>query len=185
MRVALRTLVAAVALAAASTAAAGVEVRGVDASEYPTIRLSAVTSAATSQAPSVHENGEPVVGLEAENLGKAKSVVLALDRSQSMKGKPLADATAAARAFIGAKPPGDRIAIATFATQPVMLTDFSTATIDADGALRSIAVDPVQGTTFFDALVLAADSLAEESQLGRVIIAVTDGNETRSEATLE
>jgi tight adherence protein B len=185
MRGGIRIALAALALAATPGAAAGVEVRGVDAREYPTIRLSAVTSAPTSRPPAVAENGRAVVGLEAENLGRAKSVVLAIDRSQSMKGEPLTDAIAAAQAFVRAKPPGDRIAIATFATQPVMLTDFSTATIDADGALRSIAVDPVQGTTFFDALVLAADSLAEESQLGRVIIAVTDGNETRSAASLD
>ena len=39
--------------------------------------------------PIVTENGQPVVGLEATNLAQGKSVVLAIDRSQSMKGKPL------------------------------------------------------------------------------------------------
>jgi tight adherence protein B len=185
MTKALRVFVVTLALALTPAAVAAVDVRGVDASEYPTIRLSVVTPAPTPMPPRLTENGAPVVGLEAENLGRAKSVMLAIDRSQSMKGGPLADAVAAARAFVRAKPRSDRIGVTTFATQPVLLTDFSTATIDADGALRSIAVDPVQGTTFFDALVLAANALAAEPLPARLIIAVTDGNETRSKASLQ
>ena len=175
-------IVAALALAPAAFGA--VEIRGADAGEDQTVRLTVVTSEPTASPPALFENGAPVVGLTAENLGRAKSVVLAVDRSQSMKGQPLADAVAAARAFVRAKPAEDRIAVTTFATRPVLLTDFSTATIDADTALRSIAIDAVQGTTFFDALVLSAKTLAAEPLPGRVIIAVTDGNETRSEASL-
>ncbi|MBA2615386.1 MAG: VWA domain-containing protein [Actinobacteria bacterium] len=185
MRASLRFVLALLALVLAAPGSAALELRGVDASDHPTIRLTAVTSTPTAGAPSLRENGGPVAALRAENLGRAKSIVLAIDRSQSMKGAPLADAIAAARTFIAAKPAQDRIAVATFATEPVLLTGFSTATTDADGALRSIAVDAVQGTTFFDALVLASGALAEESMPGRVILAVTDGNETRSEATLE
>jgi tight adherence protein B len=102
-----------------------------------------------------------------------------------MRGEPLANAAAAARSFISAKPPGDRIAIATFATTPQMVTGFSTSTIDADIALRTIPVDKVQGTTLYDALVLSARRLAAERFPSRVIIVVTDGNETRSEASLK
>jgi tight adherence protein B len=65
-----------------------------------------------------------------------------------------------------------------------MLTDFSTDRTDADGALRSITVDPVQGTTLYDALVRESALLGAEPLDGRVIIAVTDGNETRSAASL-
>ena len=75
--------------------------------------------------------------------------------------------------------------MATFATEPIFLTGFQTSTIDADSALRSISIDPVQGTTLYDALVLSSNSLASEDYLGRVIIIVTDGNETRSEATID
>jgi tight adherence protein B len=121
----------------------------------------------------------------ATNLGRAKSIVLAVDRSRSMEGQPLADAVEAARAFVAAKPVEDRIAIATYGTEPLFLTGFQTSTTDADSALRSIAVDDVQGTKLYDALVLSANALASERYLGRVIIIVTDGNETRSEATLE
>ena len=73
----------------------------------------------------------------------------------------------------------------TFATEPVPLTGFQTSTTDADSALRSISTNPVQGTTLYDALVVSAHSLASEAYLGRVIIIVTDGNETLSEATAD
>ncbi|HYY77282.1 MAG TPA: type II secretion system F family protein, partial [Gaiellaceae bacterium] len=72
-----------------------------------------------------------------------------------------------------------------YATEPVMLTGFSTSTIDAESALRTVSVDAVQGTKLLDALVLGANALSSESLLGRVIVIVTDGNETRSEASLD
>jgi tight adherence protein B len=165
--------------------AAGAEIRGVDTSGYPEIRFSIETAKPSATPPSVLENGAPVAGLEAENLGRAKSVLLAVDRSVSMKGKPLADAIVAARAFVAAKPEGDRIAIATFATAPVLLTGFSTSTIDADSALRSLSVDSSRGTTLYDALVMASGAVSSEPLAARVVIVVTDGNETRSEASLD
>jgi tight adherence protein B len=157
----------------------------VDTSASPLMRATFVAATPSSQPPTLEENGRRVEDVVATNLGEAKSVVLAVDRSQSMDGRPLADAVAAAGAFLDAKPAGDRVAVTTFATRPVMLTGFSTSTTDASGALRAIATDPVGGTTLYDALVLSANALAAESSLGRVIIVVTDGNETRSEASLD
>src|SRR5262249_32976043 len=104
---------------------------------------------------------------------------------QSMRGQPLADAVAAARAFVAAKPQSDRIAVTTFASEAVMLTGFSSTTADADTALRGIKdVDSQSGTKFYDDLVPAPNALSHEQYAGRVIIVVTDGNETRSKATL-
>jgi tight adherence protein B len=178
-------LLAAALLTLAPAAQAAVKVSGLDAGAYPLIKVTAVTSKRTARPPVVLENGRRVTLSSAQNLGRAKTVVLAVDRSQSMKGKPLADAVAAARAFILAKPRADRVAVATFATNPVMVTGFSTSTIDADIALRTIPVDKVQGTTLYDALVLSARRLAAEPLPSRVIIVVTDGNETRSKASLK
>jgi tight adherence protein B len=165
-------------------ASAAVRLQGVDASGYPTIRMSVVTSKPSKQPPVLTENGRPVVGLQTTNLGLAKSVVLAVDISQSMRGRPLTRAVEAAQAFIRTKRPGDRIAVTTFATKAIMLTGFSSSNIDTDAALGTIHVDPVQGTKLYDDLVLAALNLSAEPPAGRVILVVTDGNETRSEATL-
>jgi tight adherence protein B len=172
-------------LALPAAASAASEIKGMDTSGYPEIRFSVETAQPTPGAPAVLENGAPVAGLTAENLARAKSVVLVVDRSVSMKGEPLADAVAAARAFIAAKPAEDRIAVTTFATRTVMLTGFSTSTTDADAALRAITVDARQGTTFYDAIVSSANALAAEPLPGRVVIAVTDGNETMSAASLD
>jgi tight adherence protein B len=182
-RAGLAWLVALLALVVpAAAVAASLEA---DSSDYPVVRAIFVTGKPTFDAPALSENGEPVTGLVATNLGRAKSIVLAVDRSQSMNGQPLTDAVDAARAFVAAKPSQDRIAVLTYATEPLFLTGFQTSTTDADSALRSISTDPVQGTTLYDAVVLSANSLASETYLGRVLIIVTDGNETESEATLE
>lgn len=178
-------LLAAVGLLLTSGAAsAAVRVR-VDTTAYPTVRVTVVTSKPTTRPPTVLENGRPVAAARAVNFGLAKSVVLAIDRSRSMNGKPLQEAVAAAQAFTAAKPSADRIAVSAYATQALMLTGFSTSTTDADAALRSIEVDSREGTRMYDDLVLGAKSLSHESAPGRVIIAVTDGNETESTASLK
>jgi tight adherence protein B len=186
VRRALALFIAVVLVAPATAlAATATQVKEVETSDYPTIRLTVVAPTESTSPPKVTENGGAVAGLDASNLGRSKSIVLAIDRSQSMEGEPLSDALAAARAFVAAKPSVDRIAVATFATKPVMLTGFSTASIDADAALRGLVVDPVRGTTLYDALVLSAEALGAEPLPARVLILVTDGNETRSAASLE
>ena len=80
------------ALLAPLAASASVTLRNVDATGYPTIRATVVAPVASRNAPTLTENGRPVVDLNAYNLSAAKSVVVAIDRSQSMKGKRLQDA---------------------------------------------------------------------------------------------
>ncbi|MGH2995363.1 MAG: type II secretion system F family protein [Gaiellaceae bacterium] len=179
----LAVALAALALALPAAAVASTPL-AVDTSGYPLVRVTAVFSSPSETAPTVVENGETVAGLTATNLGQAKSVVLAVDRSQSMRGRPLEDAVAAAQAFLAAKLPQDRIAVATFATEPLLLANFSTSSTNAENALRRIDVDSARGTTLYDGIVLSARSLGAESLPGRVVIVVTDGNETRSEASL-
>jgi tight adherence protein B len=169
---------------ASARLSAGVAVKGVDTGSFPVLRVSVLTSDPSSRPPRLRENGQPVRVDRAENLGAEKSVVLAIDRSQSMRGAPLVHAIAAARGFLAAKPAADRLAVATFATKPQMLTDFATERRDSDGALSGIKIDPVQGTTLYDAIVRASNMLASEPLEARVIIVVTDGNETRSAASL-
>jgi tight adherence protein B len=177
--------VVAACLLVPAAASAAIRIRGVDTSQYPRMRVTVVTSKPTSKPPTVLENGRPVADPTPVNFGSAKSVVLAVDRSQSMRGKPIAEAKAAVTAFADAKPAADQIAVSTFATQALMLTGFSTGTTDADAAFRSLGVDTHSGTRMYDDLVLSAQSLASQSTPGRVIIVVTDGNETASSAGLQ
>ena len=175
-----------VALVAPTTAAAasGVRIAGVDASGYPQVRVTVVAPTGSAQ-PQLEENGLAAAGLQAINLGHAKSVVLAVDRSQSMAGASLRNATAAARAFVAAKGPNDQVEVVTFGHQAVALTGFASSAGDADAALAGLSADPHSGTALWDAVVRGATALARQGQPGRVIVVVTDGQDVSSTATFD
>ena len=98
-----RTLLSAVALVAvllpgvAGAGSGNTRITAVDVSSYPSVRVTVVTPQPTEKAPKLSENGQPVIGFSAKNFGREKSVVLLFDRSQSMLGQAMRDATAAAR----------------------------------------------------------------------------------------
>lgn len=183
-----RLLLALLALAAAvppaAVAAGAPRITAVDATGYPEVRVTVVAPTVSSRPPLLREDGLPVAGLEAVSLGRAKSIVLAVDRSRSMRGAALEDAAAAGRAFVASKPPADRIAVVGFGSRAGLLTGFSTATIDADAALGALDVDSRSGTALYDAVRASARALAAEPPGGRVIIVLTDGDDVSSRASL-
>ena len=63
--------------------------------------------------------------------------MLLFDRSQSMIGQAIKDASAAARQFVGSKPARDRIALVAVGKKAVQLTDFATNPAETDAALRT------------------------------------------------
>ena len=166
-------------LATANGASAGVRLNGVDFGAYPAVGGTVVTSVPSATPPRLLEDGRPVVGLRAINLGRSKNVVLALDTSRSMAGRPLAEAAAAATTFVAAKPSSDRIALVTFGQHAAQQGPFSTATIDSDNALRTLAVGANSGTALWDAVDLSARLLASQPG-GHVIVVLTDGNDVGS-----
>jgi tight adherence protein B len=170
-------------LALPAAAGAAVQLRGVDASAYPTIRA-AIYSPGGSGKPALWENGQPVAGFEAQNLGRIKAMTLLIDRSQSMRGKPLTDAANGARAFIAAKQPNDELSVIAFGSRPVTLSPFSTVRADADVPLSRIKADPARGTALYDAIAQAARQLQGNPLPGRVIIVLTDGADNASIGTI-
>jgi tight adherence protein B len=172
------------ALLAPVAASANVTLRNVDATGYPTIRATVVAPVASHNPPTLTENGRRVVDLSAYNLSAAKSLVVAIDRSQSMKGRRLQDAVAAARKFVAAKAPSDRVAVVVFGSSAVPLTGFSSSTIDSDDALRTMAVDSKPGTALYDALALSAQMLGHEQGRSRVLVLLTDGQDVSSQSSL-
>jgi tight adherence protein B len=174
----------AAALLVAGAANAGVRIGGIDASAYPQIQATVVGSAVSARSPVLREDGRPVVGFQARNLGRQKAVVLALDNSRSMRGAALADARAAARTFVGLKGRNDRVAVISFGHRALPLTSFSNGTADASAALGAIAVDPRTGTALYDAVVLAGRRLADQALPGRAIVLLTDGHDVSSAANL-
>ena len=173
---------AALALSATAAQASNVRITGVDVGGYPDLSVTVVVPQGSGE-PQLRENGIPVSGLTGVDLGRGKDVVLAVDDSQSMRGRALADAVAGARAFVAAKAPGDRIEVVEFGHKAVALTGLSSAATDADAALVSIAPDRTSGTALWDAVVLAAHRLAKDPEPGRVIILLTDGRDVSSSAS--
>ena len=132
----------------------------------------------------VSENGSPVAGLQLQNLGLAKAIVLAVDRSQSMRGAPLANAGEAARSFVAAKQGTDEVSVVAFGARAVALSPFSTAVQDGDGALSRLKVDSGRGTALYDSVALAAQLASSNPLPGRVIILLSDGADNASKLTL-
>ena len=165
--------------------AAAPKIASLDTAGYPTIRTTVVTPKPVGTAPSVTENGRPVVGFRAVNLGREKSVMLLFDRSQSMVGQAIVDASAAARQFVGAKPDRDRIAVVAVGKKAVQLTGFSSNPAEADAALRTIEVDKIRGTALYDGILVSTQALAADLNPTRVLILLTDGQEVSSDASLE
>jgi tight adherence protein B len=170
-------------LAVPAAAGAAVQLRGVDATAYPTIRASIYTPTGGGQ-PALWENGTPVAGFQAQNLGRAKAIATLIDRSQSMRGKPLADAAAGARAFVAAKQAADELSVIAFGAKVSTLSPFSTVKLDADLPLGRMTTDSTKGTALYDAVIAAANQLRGNPLPGRVIIVLSDGADNASAGTL-
>jgi tight adherence protein B len=183
-QVAYAVLLAALVFPAAALGAG--EVKHASATNFPHVELTVVAASSTQTPPKIRENGRPVAGLEATNLGSSKSVVVCIDRSRSMAGQAIADATSGARAFVASKSPTDRIAICAFGSEAESLTRFATSTIDSDTVLRTMYVDTVAGTALYDAVVQSAHQLAAEQSGARVLVLLSDGaNFSEGGATID
>ena len=172
-----------VILAVPTAATAAVQLRGVDATAYPTIRASIYTPNGGGK-PALWENGTPVAGFQAQNLGSIKAIATLIDRSQSMRGKPLADAAAAARAFVAAKRGPDELSVIAFGSKVSTLSPFSNVGRDADLPLARMTTDSIKGTALYDAIIAAANQLKGNPLPGRVIIVLSDGADNASSGTL-
>ena len=185
IRIRVGIVLGAAALAAVPAANAGVKVSGVDTSSFPRVRLSVVTSQPSAKPPLLKENGRPAPSVKAHNLGDSKAVVIAVDRSRSMAGAPFRNAVAAARAFASWKAPQDRIAVIGFGSTTERPGRFTAAAGEAAAGVGSLELDKKQGTALYDAIVSSAASLERQGLQGRVIVVLTDGDDTSSTARLE
>jgi tight adherence protein B len=172
------------ALVAVPAASARVRVAGVDTSGFPEIRVTVIAPQGSAK-PTLRENGRPTVGLTAANLGQAKTIVLAVDRSQSMRGTPLANAIGAAKDFARAAGPSDRIGVVVFGRAAIAVAGAASGPSDAASALSSVGVDTKSGTALYDAIELAARQLRKDERQGRAIVVVTDGADVSSLHTID
>jgi tight adherence protein B len=168
----------------------GVTIRKIETKEYPkvvaTLSLAPESSPETlpREAFRLRENGKALENFEVSPVAQTRQpigIVLALDSSGSMKGKPLFDAKDAARVFIDEMKPQDRIAIIGFSSSPGLLTGFTSDRLALYEALERIQANGE--TAFYDALYLALETGAQETLSQRNIVILSDGKDTRSTHT--
>ena len=163
-----------------------VTVRDVDAGDFPSMEL-VVSVDGKDVAPSdltVTEDQTPVEEANVEPLiGSTGGVdiILVIDTSGSMKGQPLAAATAAALRFVTSLPKDIRVGVMTFADRPKVLASLSA---DHTFALNALGHLTASGeTALYDAAVASSGMFHESSQ--RNVVLLSDGGDTASKLDLK
>jgi tight adherence protein B len=128
----------------------------------------------------VTENGGPVLAPAVTPPGGDKSgAILLIDASNSMKGAPITNATAAARAFLVERKKDLPVAIIVFGPNDSVLSEFTT-----DGAQLSQAVakppETSEGTHIYDALVNAVNKAKDQGLERTTVVLLSDGTDSGS-----
>jgi tight adherence protein B len=130
----------------------------------------------------VFENGQAVPELEVVASESASpkqfGVVLVIDASQSMEGKPEVAALAAARAFAAQRRPHEQLAVITYNVTPSVVQDFTTDGAKIDAAL-SKRPPFMFGTHSSDAVVKALDLIKAAHITAGSIVVLSDGQDHR------
>lgn len=160
----------------------------VPGAEYPEITLEVTLPAellreGANPEFTVLENGTAAKVVSAEPIadGAAREparVVLLVDASGSMKGKPLEDAKAAAHSFINEMGASDQIALMSFSWGPTVVSDFT-----SDRAALGTAIDSIQAsgeTAVNDAIVRATELAASVPDGRATLVLLSDGGDTVS-----
>jgi tight adherence protein B len=141
----------------------------------------------TAQDVSVTENGTSVVDTTlvpaAEASRKTFGVVLVLDTSWSMRGRPLAAAVAAEQAFAARRNPNEQLGLIEFNRQAKTVLPLTTSATRISAAL---AAQPKigTGTHIFDAVAKAEAMLSAARITSGSIVVLSDGADTGSAKTL-
>ena len=110
------------------------------------------------------------------------SVILALDRSGSMRGLPIEDSKVAASAFVNLMEGEDQSAIVSFSHQPQ--TDYPFSNIKDSLTAAINRMESMGGTAIFDALVHSVYLFTSDLK-NRAIILMTDGADKDSQYSYE
>jgi tight adherence protein B len=187
MRLRLLTLLlAAAALVAAATASAGRSFHITEAQSAFPERAYVLTLPERMRLHrgqvQVLENGEPVPNLDivANRTASTKQfgVVLVIDASQSMEGKPEEAALAAARAFAAQRRPHEQLAVVTYNVTPRVVLDFTTDEAKITAAL-SKRPPFMFGTHSSDAVVKALELIKAAHITAGSIVVLSDGQDHR------
>jgi tight adherence protein B len=110
-------------------------------------------------------------------------VVLVLDTSGSMSGRPLREAQAAARDFVESMGAEDRIALVTYSVEPEVVVPYTRDRLALASAISSVRAEGE--TALYDALSEAASLARGAESPMRYIVLLSDGADDSSDTTLD
>jgi tight adherence protein B len=139
----------------------------------------------TPDSVAVTENGQSVVDVTLAPAsaagGTTFGAVVVVDASESMQGKPIAAAMAAARAFAAQRNPKEKLALVTFNNASTVALPFTTDKAKIDAALAQTPA-VAYGTHIYDA-VAKAEAMLRAAKIGSgSIVVLSDGADTGSVA---
>jgi tight adherence protein B len=173
----------ALALPASAGAAGSSGIRHVDLGKFPRVAVTAVAPA--GERPTLMEDGRRVDYASTRELGAADALVLAIDNSQSMQGKPLREAKRAATGFLAQRHEQGFTGLVVFGHEALALTRPGEATSDVATAIGSLAPDTEPGTSLYDAIATSIARLQRMSGGTRILVLLTDGRDVGSRASLQ
>jgi tight adherence protein B len=196
MRTALGALGAAIAIVAVSAGAVSAQsadplplrIEEVDASDHPAVSIvvsvpsELVGVSLTSENFTVIEAGEDRPSGATAVPTDGLQVILLLDTSGSMKGRPISAAKAAAQGFLDAMPAGVAVAVVSFGDEPTVLSPFGEDTSRAGAEIAKIEAG--SNTALYDALEAGAGLFEGEASDRRILVVLSDGGDTASSSTL-
>ena len=166
------------------------DVRKVDTTKFPEVRITALVQGATPNLRdfALRENGKIVRDFDVVPIGEALTtslgIVLVIDTSGSMRpGGKLEQAKTAARQFVEQKLPNDRIAVVAFSNEPRVVVNLTN-----DQTLLRSAIDGLQPsgeTALWDAVRSGATLLAEAPDLLPYLVVLSDGADTVSRTSAD
>jgi len=164
-------------------------IEGIDTADHPNITMvvgvppEMVGKSLTSDNFTVAEDGEIRPAIATLIPTDGLQVVLLLDASGSMGGRPIAAAKEAALGFLDAMPDGVEVAVVSFADKPIVLNAFTT-----DKGVTAVSISDLQlgrNTALYDGLVAGAAMFVGEDDAQRTLVLLSDGGDTASETRLE
>lgn len=110
-----------------------------------------------------------------------RTVVLALDTSNSMRGGKFEAAQQAALAYLDDAPPDVRIGLVSFAGQVTVIADPTTDHASLQSAVQALTLS--RGTLLYDAVATAAELTGDKG--ARSVLLLSDGKDSGSSRTLD
>jgi tight adherence protein B len=187
-RIAIVTALAALVSAVPAAAAGGsLQVRKVDTSAFPTVRVTVQTpTSGTAPDLQVRENGQPIPpgSVQLVDPGAPAAIALVIDTSNSMAGQKIDDAVTAAKGFVDAQANGNVLGVYGFGATAYPAARLTTDPTEVDTAISQLGTGGAAGTALYGAVKLAAQDLGSATAARRVMIVITDGSSENDSATM-